>query len=863
MDIATLFVRFKADSSPVKQEMQELESTAVKRAGNIASTLAKAFGAAAVVAGIKKTIDAASDLQQAVGATETVFGSASKSVDAFAKSSAQSIGVSEASARNLTATMGALLKNLGFAGDQAADTSIQMAKLGADMAAAFGGRPEEAVEALTSALKGEFDPLERYGVSLKQSTINAEAMKQGLTDASGKVDAHGQAVAALSLILQQTADVQGQFAREADTAAGQQQRARAEAENTAASMGTNLLPIYTKVVEVVGDLAGVFGSLPAPVQTAFIALAGFVALSGPLGTVIELAGKLGPAISAAASAAGPTGLALVGLSVAVGLVVGALQGHETEAERAAKRAKEFYAAVQSGIGTLDLQKVALASAADAARDYSDAVYGDVDEKLRDAITGNKSYVAALQQLGLTLDDVIKVNRGGAEAQEALSDARQRALDLARQIVGTNDLESLSVSDVSIAYAQLGHDMDGVAEKGENQIGILDDLIKLLERQGQASYDSAQDAAELAKIGDDQAYVYLKTTGQLALLTAAEQKRAEAHLDATEAAKNDATATDDLGASLLGTAAASGAVSGALDTTTGRMDAASKAADDLDSALRKVLGVGLDLEEANRGLADGLDRVRDTVDRAKQANDANATSLDINTRAGRDNRTAIQAQVEAILDKIDADVQSGVAVDDATNAGLLYRQQLIDTAAQMGINADEAAAYIDQLGLTPDKIQTAVELSGVDSAEAKLTELARQRYADIVLRVTGGANVAGGYNPKAGAKSASGRYVPGGTNLSTTVAERPGRAGDEVILPLGDPSRIRQLLASNGVGSRIFDAVGDGRSEPDGVATSTSISTSSTTQTGPQQVGVFIDNYVADDTSRQSLAQMAAFILAGI
>lgn len=44
MDIATLFVRFKADSSPVKQEMAELESTAVKRAGNVASTLMHALG---------------------------------------------------------------------------------------------------------------------------------------------------------------------------------------------------------------------------------------------------------------------------------------------------------------------------------------------------------------------------------------------------------------------------------------------------------------------------------------------------------------------------------------------------------------------------------------------------------------------------------------------------------------------------------------------------------------------------------------------------------------------------------------------------------------------------------------------------
>jgi hypothetical protein len=125
--------------------------------------------------------------------------------------------------------------------------------------------------------------------------------------------------------------------------------------------------------------------------------------------------------------------------------------------------------------------------------------------------------------------------------------------------------------------------------------------------------------------------------------------------------------------------------------------------------------------------------------------------------------------------------------------------------------------------------------------------------------TDGSSVSVGSDGRAVVRSARGRYVRGGSNLLTTVAERG--AGDEVILPLDNPGRIRQLLASNGVGSRIFDAVGDGSP-----AAAPSLTTSSATSTSVAGAvtGVHVDHLeIHDDTSRQSLAQMASFILAGI
>src|SRR5690606_6310929 len=53
------------------------------------------------------------------------------------------------------------------------------------------------------------------------------------------------------MLNEQTADAQGQFARESGTAAGQQQRLAAQVENLKVSLGQKLLPIFTKVMQFI------------------------------------------------------------------------------------------------------------------------------------------------------------------------------------------------------------------------------------------------------------------------------------------------------------------------------------------------------------------------------------------------------------------------------------------------------------------------------------------------------------------------------------------------------------------------------------------------------------------------------------
>lgn len=319
MNIATAYIELRVKSDEGKREAVA-ETRAV--AQQMTKTFAQYFTAAVVVREFAKAGRAASDLQQAVGGTEAVFGKASTTIDSYAKKAAEAAGLSERAFRELTSQIGGLLTGLGFTQDEAARTSVSLAQLGADLAAAFGGRPEEAVQALGAALRGETDPLERFGVSLNQSAVNLKAVELGLATSTSKVDANAKAQATLALISERTANIQGQFGREADTAAGRAATFQAKIENLRAEIGTNLLPVMSTALGILETVTDVFAALPGPVQLAIVALAGIAAVAGPinqtaraLGGMSTVVGKLRTIGPGAAAGLGVVSVALVGLGL--------------------------------------------------------------------------------------------------------------------------------------------------------------------------------------------------------------------------------------------------------------------------------------------------------------------------------------------------------------------------------------------------------------------------------------------------------------------------------------------------------------------------------------------------------------------
>lgn len=192
------------------------------------------------------SISAASQAQQSVGGVQAVFGKYADAVIADSKRAAQGLGLSATAYNELITVSGALLKNKGI--KDFADQSENLISIGADLSAMFGGTAKDAVDALNAAMRGESDPIERYGISLNETAVNAYLAKKGLDDLEGAALDQAKTQARLALITKQSADAQGAFGREADTLAGQQQRVTAQWENLKVELGTGLLPVLTRVV---------------------------------------------------------------------------------------------------------------------------------------------------------------------------------------------------------------------------------------------------------------------------------------------------------------------------------------------------------------------------------------------------------------------------------------------------------------------------------------------------------------------------------------------------------------------------------------------------------------------------------------
>lgn len=291
-----------ADARPFERETQRAIRTAGIMRTKIGSFIGEmrgellAVGAVAgIIGGFRSVVMAASDLSESANAINVTFGDAAGQVMQFTSGASKSIGQSDTEARQAAATFGVYGKQAGLATDQNAQFSISLVKLASDLASFRNTSPAEAIEAIGAALRGESDPIEKYGVLLTEAVIQQRALQMGVIQTTSQALTPQQRVlVAYQEILTQTTDAQGDFGRTSGELANQLRTLRARAIDGAASIGQSLLPAATSLVGFlntavgpafalvgnvlkvtlgfVGDVADAFTSLPGPVQAALAAL---------------------------------------------------------------------------------------------------------------------------------------------------------------------------------------------------------------------------------------------------------------------------------------------------------------------------------------------------------------------------------------------------------------------------------------------------------------------------------------------------------------------------------------------------------------------------------------------------------------
>lgn len=225
---------------------------------------AAAAGLGAIVA--KQSVDAASNLQETQSKINQVFGpESSAKIQAWAENAATAFGQSSQQAMDAAAGFAIFGKAAGLGGDDLNKFSTDLTVLSSDLASFANTSPEEAITAISAALRGESEPIRKYGVLLDDASLKAEYFAQTGKKVTGTLTPQQRVLAAQALIMKQTADAQGDFARTSDGLANSQRTLTATIEDVKAQIGQGLLPAVTEIVNAVGpmlkDLAPVLGEL--------------------------------------------------------------------------------------------------------------------------------------------------------------------------------------------------------------------------------------------------------------------------------------------------------------------------------------------------------------------------------------------------------------------------------------------------------------------------------------------------------------------------------------------------------------------------------------------------------------------------
>ena len=242
------------------------------------------------------SIKMASDLEETLSKTEVVFGECTNTIMEWSKTSLTAMGLSRQSALDGASLYGDMATALGLAKDEAANVSMQLVQLSADMASFKNTSQEMAQTALAAIFTGETEALKKYGIVMTETNLEEFARTQGIKKSISAMNQQEKVMLRLAYVQEVTKNASGDFQRTNQGFANQSRILTEGLKELATTLGNNLLPQATKILQVINDLIAKFVSMDQETQKLVIKMAGFAAATGPALIVI---GKLTKGVSSA------------------------------------------------------------------------------------------------------------------------------------------------------------------------------------------------------------------------------------------------------------------------------------------------------------------------------------------------------------------------------------------------------------------------------------------------------------------------------------------------------------------------------------------------------------------------------------
>ena len=698
-----LTVEILTDATKAAQGLNQAANSFQDFAGKAGKAVAGMFAGAAILDFGKKAVSAASDLQQAMGGVDAVFKGNAAQVHEWASDTSDSIRLPQAEFEQLATIIGSQLKNAGVSMDQLAPKTKSLIQLGADLGSRFGTSTAQAVEALSSALKGEMDPLEAYGVTLNAAAVNAEIMALGLDTSTTAAQQSAKAQATLSVIMKQSADSQGAAASESDTYAASQEALNEQFTNLLAAVGGpllstlatllstlgGLLPIVEPLLVGVANLAVALTEIPGPALATIAAFSGWMVLQSftqgaALIPTIMLNARVALMLAATAmkgflASIGPIGWAIL----AIGGIATAIAVFSHDADDDLKAVEDSYGRMvdafkQGGMAKLK-EEIFDTSAA-----------GGLDKALANAGISMQTYIgASIGAAGASEDLAAQVKA----STETIFDQGKAFGDIgdAAKAAGISQLEFLAAvanGDLTATTARMQAYADSQAElTGSQQTGI-----DIMNKWNDATKNGQATATALMNVNS---------------LAAQNQEKLSASLgSAAEKAKALGTAEGDAAADTLALAAAQAKLKE--DT-----DAAKKAAEST-GATTFLTAMKNETDNANRALEIFLTTIESYTSR-NEAAEAGTVGW---VRGLQDAGTALKAMTD----------EGKVSSDELANWNVTALQGTKASQEAYDALTNQASSYA---AVTANAFSAAGGATNLEAATAAATTAANNAHAEFL------------------------------------------------------------------------------------------------------------------------------------
>lgn len=283
-----------------------------------------AIGFAAFSASVKATdfaisaVEGAKNLERNLLGLKSVFDNVTPQMRQFSKA-AEEVGLSQSEAAKASTFIGSVLKQSGFTIQETADLTERLVTLGTDLSLTYGYDVSEALMGMTALFRGEYDPIEKFGVAMKQSEINSELAARGLGNLEGAQRRFAEQQVRVDLLFQRSTDAQGAMIRGSGTLAVEQLKLQATFNNLRDTVATNLLPVLgeltrsfrevlkaaePEIKKVFDDLAPVLRNMGATILPALVDLGQtviriFGEIVNLVGDIFDPTSEVGESITAA------------------------------------------------------------------------------------------------------------------------------------------------------------------------------------------------------------------------------------------------------------------------------------------------------------------------------------------------------------------------------------------------------------------------------------------------------------------------------------------------------------------------------------------------------------------------------------